>query len=67
MSEEQIAAFNAQQTELQRQRALLGDDAARLAGQLAIAHHQIRGLLLRVGELETELSEARAKLPPEEN
>lgn len=48
---------DAQIRELQTQRSFLGDRAANLAGDLAIAHHQLQAARTRITELEEQLKE----------
>lgn len=54
--QDQLTAFNAQMIEIQRQRAQLGDDAARLAGELAVERQRSTILGARVRELTEELA-----------
>lgn len=53
--QDQLTAFNAQQMELQRQRAQLGDDAARLAGELAVERQRVAMLMERIQELTKQM------------
>lgn len=57
--------INAYVEEVRRQRALLGNDAAQLAADLAVARAERDALTGRVAELEARVAELTPKEPTE--